>query len=201
MTDEIREQISVFIDDELSAEECEFFVRRLQRDPGSRGHYLKYQLIGAAIRGELGQSDQVGELRRRLRAALDGTGAQTLAAPEARTRTALSRLLKPVLGVGIAAGVTVVAVLGLRLSSGLSGISAAGVQSLPLDARLELLEPPSYVVPLPSPRAPLITPPIRLTNYLMHHGGVSSYLNRTSVHSNVVSGPAEVDDTAEDELQ
>jgi hypothetical protein len=59
-------------------------------------------------------------------------------------------------------------------------------------------EPPSYVVPqdVADPR-PTSAPPIRLTNYLMHHGEYASRLSRTSVHSNVVGGstapPAELE--------
>ena len=53
MTGQIQEQISAFSDDELSPEECEFLVRRLERDSESREKVQSYAVIGAALRGEL----------------------------------------------------------------------------------------------------------------------------------------------------
>jgi sigma-E factor negative regulatory protein RseA len=194
MTDEIREQISVFIDDELSAEECEFFVRRLQRDSTSRAHYIKYQLIGAAIRGELGQPNRSLELRGRVQAALGGG---TATAASSARRSNMRALVKPLLGFGIAASVTVAALLALRISNGVSQTSGFEPAAVTADSRLEMLEKPSYVVPMQVPEPRLVTPPIQLTKYLMQHGGYASPLNRTSVHSNVVSGPAEVEDPNE----
>ncbi len=57
-------------------------------------------------------------------------------------------------------------------------------------------EGPAYVVPQEVSEGRAVTPPIRLTNYLMHHGEYASGLSRTTVHSNVVSAtdmPAETD--------
>ena len=56
----------------------------------------------------------------------------------------------------------------------------------PLQAR-DVVEAPSYVVPQEVAEGRVVTPPIRLTNYLMHHMEYASRLSRTSVHSNVVS--------------
>ena len=53
MSGKIEDQISAFTDDELSAEECEFLVRRLERDPESREKVLRYAAIGSAIRGDM----------------------------------------------------------------------------------------------------------------------------------------------------
>jgi negative regulator of sigma E activity len=52
MSEHIHEQTSEFVDDEMSVEECDFFVRRLQRDGDARKRFLRYQLIGAVLRGE-----------------------------------------------------------------------------------------------------------------------------------------------------
>jgi sigma-E factor negative regulatory protein RseA len=192
MTDEIREQISVFIDDELSAEECEFFVRRLQRDPDSRSHYVRYQLIGAALREEIGGSLRAGDLRRRVQFALNGVAAAAPRESEPEQPT-LSPYVKPALGFGIAASVAIVALVGLRLSS---GVPIADVAATTADSTLELLSKPSYVVPMQVPEAPFATPPIQLTKYLIQHSGYASPLNRTTVHLNVVSGSTEFADDA-----
>ena len=53
MTEPAQDQISAFADDELSAEECEFLVRRMERDPEFRQKALSYATIGAALRGEI----------------------------------------------------------------------------------------------------------------------------------------------------
>jgi negative regulator of sigma E activity len=52
MSDHIREQLSEFVDDEMPIEECDFFVRRLQLDDEARARFVRYQLIGSALRGE-----------------------------------------------------------------------------------------------------------------------------------------------------
>ena len=53
MTDQINDQISAFIDNELSADESALLVRRFERDPESRTRAMRYTLIGASLRGEL----------------------------------------------------------------------------------------------------------------------------------------------------
>jgi negative regulator of sigma E activity len=183
MSDQFQEQTSLFVDDELSAEECEFFVRRLQRDPDARGRLLRYQLIGATLRGELKTPDPE-LLRRRLQAAMDGAGrAQAARAPQ---RLSSTRFLKPAIGLVIAASVTVAALLMLRTSS----IEVASEPSISgialLDASGEAQDA-SYIVPPDTDPRRMASPPVRLTNYMMQHGEYASRLSRTSVHSNVVT--------------
>src|SRR5690606_17966250 len=72
MSEQIHEQVSAFIDDDLSAEECAFLVRRFERDPESRSKLVRYSLIGSALRGELLPPDP-DMLRRRVNAALNGS--------------------------------------------------------------------------------------------------------------------------------
>ena len=184
MTEQIRRQISLFMDDELSAEECELFVRRLQRDEESRNLYMRYQLIGAAIRGE--QIDASYDvLRSRLQTALGRPRREPAARP---VRLATRSAFKAVAGVGIAATVALVSLLLLRVDFALEQpaelAAAAGPQP-----RLERVETPSYVVPLQVPAARVVTPEVRLTSlqYLMHHSGHASGFSRTLVHSNVLS--------------
>ena len=52
MSDELNSQLSAFVDDELTPEESELFVRRLCRDDGLRRTASCYGIIGDAIRGE-----------------------------------------------------------------------------------------------------------------------------------------------------
>lgn len=196
MTEQIQDQLSAFVDDELSSEECAFFVRRLQRDSDATHTVLRFAVIGTALRDELVQPDP-GILLRRIDAALDGTDAEP---GVARRRVGGGRegLWRPVLGVAISAGVAAVAVLLMRTVN-VGGGAETGAGGLPIRASRPV-EPATYVVPSEPASNQMITSPIRLTNYLMHHGEYTSRLGRTIVNSNVVvsTGDAmeiELDDT------
>jgi len=89
MTDTIHEQVSKFVDDEMSVEECDFFVRRLERDSDARSRYLRYQLIGAALRRE------------------------QVASPTSTPAAPLARFTPKWIRVGLAASVLLASVLGL----------------------------------------------------------------------------------------
>jgi sigma-E factor negative regulatory protein RseA len=181
MSEQFKEQISEFIDDELTAEECEFFVRRLQRDDPSRDCYIRYQLIGSAVRGEH-LHYQAAELRQRLQHAVGS--------PErADGRSAASHLPRRwMAGAGIAAGVALASVLALKLSGPGADSTLDGAADTLADSGL--VEPPSYVVPTTSSDAArrVVTPPVQLTElqYLMHHGRYASPAARTVTNSNVV---------------
>jgi negative regulator of sigma E activity len=71
MTEQINDQISAFIDDELSAEESALLVRRFERDPNARQLAMRYTMIGAALRGEL-LDPHPSLLQRRVSAVLSG---------------------------------------------------------------------------------------------------------------------------------
>jgi sigma-E factor negative regulatory protein RseA len=186
MTDQINDQISAFIDDELSDEESAFLLRRFERDSDARNLAVRYTMIGSALRGELLGADPA-ILRRRVAVAM--TGAPLAAARPPVTRWH-ARLARPLVGVGIAATVAIAAIGGLRLmndarvADGVSGTALTA--SSPREMREIVAAPASYVVPQEVSDPPVVAPAIRLTNYLMHHGEYASRLSRTSVHSNVV---------------
>ncbi len=190
MTEQISDQISAFIDDELSDEESAFLLRRFERDADARNRAARYTMIGAALRDELVGSDPE-ILRRRIATALTGTAPATQQRPAARVPW---RYLRPMVGVGIAATVAVAAIVGLRaVNFTRGGAPGTAATSAPLQAQTS--EPASsYVVPRDIPDAtavPVVAPQgIRLTNYVMRHSEYASRLGRQSVHSNVV-GAAE----------
>jgi negative regulator of sigma E activity len=183
MTEQISDQISAFIDDELPDEESAFLLRRFERDADARNRALRYTMIGAALRDELLPDHTV--LRRRLAIALTGAPLPAQRAP-ARWR---SRYLRPLVGVGIAASVAVAAIVGLRALND-ARVGAAGPAAAPLQTRA-VDAPPSYVVPQEVADAPIVQPAVRLTNYVVHHSEYASRLSRTSLRSNVV-GAAEI---------
>ena len=187
MTDRIHDQISAFIDNELSEDESALLVRRFERDPEARARAMRYTLIGASLRGEL-LEPHPSVLRQRIAAALSGNVIS--GAPKARERE--NRWVRPLLGVGIAATVAVVAIGTLRSlnEAAFTPGSAAPLAAAPAGVRDAVAQAPSYVVPQDAdPSATLA--PIRLTNYLMRHGEFASGLTRTSVSSNVVGADLE----------
>ena len=78
MTDQINDQISAFIDNELSADESALLVRRFERDSEARARAMRYTLIGASLRGEL-LEPHPSVLRQRVAAALSGGTAPSAA--------------------------------------------------------------------------------------------------------------------------
>ena len=84
MTDQINDQISAFIDNELSADESALLVRRFERDAEARARAQRYTLIGSALRGEL-LEPHPSVLRQRVAAALSGGAAPSVAKARART--------------------------------------------------------------------------------------------------------------------
>lgn len=182
MSEQIHDHVSAFIDDELSAEECAFLVRRFERDPEAREKLVRYSLIGSALREELPHPEP-DILRRRVQAAVNGTSPAiepAIAAPPPVRSAAHSRWTNPAIGLGVAASVAVAALITIRA---LNGVEAESAQSGVATASV-----PTYVVPADSQDPRVVVPaqvPIRLTNYLLHHGEYAR-LSRTSVHSSVV---------------
>lgn len=182
MSEQIHEQISAFLDDELSAEESAFLVRRLASDALARQQTIRYVTIGSVMREEAILSNS-SLLRDRIHAVLDGVSInQSVPRPQLRSSAQWTRRLT---AAGVAAGVAVISVLGLRaLNDDVS--EPAGVRSATITP-VGWTEPDSYVVPGDtSLSSGVVAPPIRLTNYLMQHGNYASTLNRTSVNSNII---------------
>ena len=51
MSEQIREQVSAFLDGELPNSETELLLKRLTRDPELRESFGRYALIGESLRG------------------------------------------------------------------------------------------------------------------------------------------------------
>lgn len=190
MSEKIQEQISAFLDDELPANEAELLVHRLSRDPAMHRKAMTYRTIGAAVRGEL-LSPNPDLLRQRILKALDGEPA--VAELPTPARWDHGRLTRPAIGLAVAAAVAMVAILGLRnmVQQG------SGSGSTPLVAGVADPAPRSYVVPREPTDASLVRVPIRLTNYLVHHGEYASSLGRKSIHSDIVGYRSNVDSDEE----
>lgn len=104
MQDKIAEQLSAYLDGELSADEQRFLARRLAADEQAREQLGRYHQISAVIRGDYNaQSDQ---LAARVSSALaDEPEHELLDAPTTSTPKRWNWLVQPVAGIAIAASV------------------------------------------------------------------------------------------------
>jgi sigma-E factor negative regulatory protein RseA len=107
MSEQIREQISAFLDGELPNSESELLLKRLTRDAELRESFGRYALIGEALRGS-GRVPLTRGFALRLNRAIDGERA---AAGVQAVHASRPRWWRPVAGAAVAAGVAAVAVL------------------------------------------------------------------------------------------
>ena len=188
MSEQIREQVSAFLDGELPASETELLLKRLTRDGELRESFGRYALIGEALRGSGSQILTKG-FASRVNLAIDGEPAPAhVAVSAARQR----RWWRPLAGVTVAAGVAAVAIVALQqraISPGPSASAPATAQNLAVNATVPATtvlarnqspvqggggprEALSYTVPTSSDAAAAIAP-ARLTNYVFAHSKYS----------------------------
>jgi sigma-E factor negative regulatory protein RseA len=204
MSEQIREQVSAFLDGELPGTETELLLKRLTRDGELRESFGRYALIGEALRGSGSQILTRG-FASRVNLAIDGEPAQ---APAHAQPSSVSRWWRPLAGVSVAAGVAAVAIVALQqraISPRLNGASlvtaqsvaapgavAAAPSAVPALRTAALNSTPvpggdgphealSYTVPATSTEAPSSLVPARLTNYVFAHSKYSSGLGQRSV--------------------
>jgi sigma-E factor negative regulatory protein RseA len=188
MSEQIREQVSAFLDGELPDSETELLLKRLTRDGELRESFGRYALIGESIRGT-----SRGLLTRgfagRVNKAIDGE--PVVAVGQARESRA-PRWWRPFAGAAVAAGVAAVAVVALQQRA-VAPTLRAGPAAAPMTAQNVIVaqgpaglpqtprEAMSYTVPPTSPAAPSAMPQARLTNYVLAHSRYSSGLDLRGV--------------------
>jgi sigma-E factor negative regulatory protein RseA len=205
MSEQIREQVSAFLDGELPDTETELLLKRLTRDGELRESFGRFALIGEALRGSGSQILTRG-FASRVNLAIDG---EPVHVPALATPPRASRWWRPLAGVTVAAGVAAVAIVALqqRAISPRSGVSAVTAQNVtaqnvtqngvaqnvraPLETAAANQMPVqggggprealSYTVPAASPDAPAAISPARLTNYVFAHSKYSSVLGQRGV--------------------
>jgi sigma-E factor negative regulatory protein RseA len=152
------ERLSALIDSETEVFETRRLIDELLKSEEDRNLWARYHLIGDSIRGGMTQIAPADFL--------DGvrTGIaedEPLHVPAA-SAAATARWLKPVAGVGVAAAVAVVSLLGLQMVTG----SGEGVPTTTVDATPVQRPAETEVVSAPDPRfarylenhAELVTP-------------------------------------------
>jgi sigma-E factor negative regulatory protein RseA len=180
MSEQIREQVSAFLDGELPNSETELLLKRLTRDGELRESFGRYSLIGEAIRGTTRGLLTKG-FAGRVNLAIDGE-LIPVNGPASQSRGL--RWWRPFAGAAVAAGVAAVAVVALQQRA-VAPTLRTGTQ---LTARVAVPAPSaapreaiSYTVPTTSPAAPAAMPPARLTNYVFAHSRYSSGLDLRGV--------------------
>jgi sigma-E factor negative regulatory protein RseA len=187
MSEQIREQVSAFLDGELPNSETELLLKRLTRDAELRESFGRYALIGESLRG--GGSVRLSQnFHTRVNRAIDG---EPLPAANNRSSGAeLQRWWRPAAGAAVAAGVMAVAVLSFQQRADVPSVVASlppvTVRSVS-DASLTDVKPHealSYTTPAAVGDAPAAMPAARFTSYVFAHSKYSSMLGE----SNVLSG-------------
>jgi sigma-E factor negative regulatory protein RseA len=205
MSEQIREQVSAFLDGELPNSETELLLKRLTRDPELRESFGRYALIGESLRG--GTQARLSQgFPGRVNRAIDG---EPLVADPATVRGRSAVWWRPFAGAAVAAGVAAIAVVALQQRAIAPTLRATLPVTVPNAATLpsggstpytrvavnEGAGPPrealSYTVPATVPDAPAALPAARLTNYVFAHSKYSSVLGQNDVLNDLLSGAEE----------
>lgn len=190
MSEQIREQVSAFLDGELPDSESELLLKRLSRDPELREAFGRYALIAEVVRspngGPLSRGFAAGVKRR-----IDGEPATVVDLPQAsRAR----RWWRPLAGAAVAAGVAAMAVVSIERRADVPALTAANqpaaaptVSVVRTSATTRPREAVSYTVPAAAPEGITVMPAARLTNYVFAHSKYSSALGQRNVLSGLIA--------------
>jgi sigma-E factor negative regulatory protein RseA len=180
MSEQIREQVSAFLDGELPDSETELLLKRLTRDGELRESFGRYALIGEAARGPSFSLMTKG-FAGRVNLAIDG---EPIPANGQVPQTRAPRWWRPFAGAAVAAGVAAVAVVALQQRAVAPTLRAPAQSAVLAQSGVAVQAPReaiSYTVPATSPAAPAAMPPARLTNYVFAHSKYSSGLAQRGV--------------------
>jgi len=162
MKENLHEQLSALVDDELTDAEQNLLTRQIGRDRELHQRLLRYQLISDAMQRHLPERVDPA-FSRRVHDALRSEPAGH-AAGIATGR--LGSLFRPVAGLAVAASVAVVAVTALQTSREETAVPAAAVATLPADSSfIRSQDSALAVAPGPGPR----THNSQLDIYLVNH--------------------------------
>lgn len=159
MTDQIKSQVSAYLDDELLEAESELLVRRLCTDNELRRTAARYALIGGVLRGSLEATGH--DLSARILEAIDADPDTPAPQPVARRRRI--DWMRPALGGAIAATVAAVAVFLVR-----EPVSSPTATQPAAVATIAEPDAPSYTVPT-RVAVPASANTDRLNQYLVRH--------------------------------
>lgn len=204
MTDAVNEQLSTCLDGELSAAELDLLLKRLERDPELRNALGRYTVIGEALRNTrpvVASRSFADKVMAAVEQEPVRKGAMTRRG--VRTSPLLTRSLRPVAGIGIAATVAALAIFSVQRA----GVEAPGpiAANEPAAASTAVVarssdEAASYIVPTNTSQSAFV-PATRLTNYVVAHSEYSSPLARRSVLTGVLAQDDGDPDVARDDAE
>ena len=181
MSEQIREQVSAFLDGELPSSEAELLLKRLTRDGELRESFGRYALIGEALRGSKHALLTRG-FASRVNLAIDGEPVTAAGAVAARHA---ARWWRPLAGAVLVAGVAAVAIVAVQqrnlvvpTATVASSTVLPGAASAVLASNREAI---SYTVPATSTETPAGPASGRLTNYMFAHSKYSYGLGQRGV--------------------
>jgi sigma-E factor negative regulatory protein RseA len=190
MSEQIREQVSAFLDGELPSTETELLLKRLTRDGELRESFGRYALIGEALRGGSCTLLTKG-FASRVNLDIDGG---PLPVSVAVVQSHAVRWWRPFAGAALVAGVAAVAIVAMQQRSLAPGVGTPGpgvsaevalnapaavTRAAPMLA--ENREALSYTVPVAPANTPAAAPSGRLTNYMFAHSKYSYGLAQRGV--------------------
>jgi negative regulator of sigma E activity len=165
----------------------------LSRDEQLKARWGRYAVIGATIRAEGGVRLN-GEVARRVNAAISKEPNFAVRPVARRSDRAASKWLRPLAGLGVAAGVAALSIFWMRSQApdtrsqvlAQTEAPAAASASGALLPVVKTGEPDSYVVPKSSGRRSII-PGTQLANYVVAHSEFSSPVTRRNLLSALMS--------------
>lgn len=139
MNDQIRMQISAFVDGELPDAEADLLLRRMGQDAELRRKAAEYLEIGRAMRGESSVRG-IERLQERIAA---GINDEALADEVVPAEVPKGRSMRPLVGVAVAASVALIAIFGLQVTPGVDSTNGIADDT----SVAEVAEDPGYTVP------------------------------------------------------
>lgn len=174
MTEQVKDQISALLDDELDVRECDLLLARLLRDDELKDTWERYSLIGDCIRGTL-PGHKMRRVALRVAAHVQGSPVRPPAAAGRR-----AGIWRPLAGLTVAASVAVIAIVSLRSPE--SSLTPVGAPAA------IIAEQDSYTVPMINLREQASASlRERLNLYQVSHSEFAGPMQRRSLLSQIAS--------------
>lgn len=188
MSEQIREQISAFLDGELPSAESELLLKRMLRDAALRESFGRYALIGEAMRG-MKHMPLRGNFTGAINGAIDGEPAGPASVDV--SASAPRRWWRPLAGASLAASVALIAIVALQWRAGVPPIVAlapvaASAVTMPVPVVAKNREALSYITPPVTGNMPKAIVGARLTKYVFAHSQYPSLLGQRDVMTDMI---------------
>ena len=176
MTDKLNEKISALMDDQLSAQEVDALVERMQHDQPLRQCWTRYHLIGDALRNNRRNhlpSNINHNLATRVSKIIETEAPLPISLETHRhtkTRAVPPTFFKPLVGMAIAASVAAVAIVSFNMTN---GVNSAGQQLVmaPLQSKASMMASQPVVAPVTE----RVVTNSKLADYLEDHNKYSTF--------------------------